>query len=45
MYGYMTLRGGSNVSLIVRALTHRSRLIFEPALSFVPEALPPPNGC
>ena len=38
-------RGGENVSLIVRALTQRSRFIFEPALSLVPDARAPPNGC
>jgi hypothetical protein len=37
--------GGTNVSLIVRGLTQRIRFHSEPALSFVPEARAPPNGC
>lgn len=45
MYGYVTARGGENVSLMVLALTHRSRFIFDPALSLVPDPLAPPNGC
>jgi hypothetical protein len=31
--------------LIVRGLTQRVRLRIEPALSFVPDAREPPNGC
>jgi hypothetical protein len=38
-------RGGENVSFSARALTHRSRFIFDPALSLVPDARAPPNGC
>ena len=45
MNGYLKSRGGLNVSLMERALTQRTRLSFEPALSFVPEARAPPNGC
>ena len=37
--------GGTNVSLIVRGLTQRIRFHIEPALSFVPDARAPPNGC
>src|SRR3982751_16170 len=33
------------VSLIVRGLTQRMRFHIEPALSFVPDARAPPNGC
>ena len=36
---------GTNVSLIARVLVHRSRFCAEPALSLVPLARPPPNGC
>jgi hypothetical protein len=32
-------------SLIVRALTQRTRFNFDPALSLVPDARAPPNGC
>jgi hypothetical protein len=32
-------------SLIVLGETQRKRFNDEPALSFVPEARPPPNGC
>src|SRR5215213_9082226 len=45
MKGYVKSRGGANVSLIVRALTQRTRFSFEPALSFVPDPRAPPNGC
>ena len=45
MNGYVWSRGGLNVSLIVLALTQRTRLSFDPALSFVPDDLAPPNGC
>ena len=34
-----------NVSLIVRGDTQRIRFHIEPALSFVPDARAPPNGC
>jgi len=30
---------------MLRALTQRTRLSFEPALSFVPEPRAPPKGC
>jgi hypothetical protein len=33
------------VSLIVLGETQRNKFNGEPALSFVPEALAPPNGC
>ena len=33
------------ISFTLLALTHRIRLAFEPALSFVPDARAPPNGC
>ena len=45
IYGTLTSRGGENVSLIVRALTQRTRFNLEPALSLVPDARAPPNGC
>jgi hypothetical protein len=45
MNGYVKLVGGTNVSLIVRAETHRNRFRKLPALSFVPEPRAPPNGC
>ncbi len=45
MWGYLKSRGGENVSFTLRALTQRSKFIFDPALSLVPEALAPPNGC
>ena len=37
--------GGTKVSLIVLGETHLNRFKIEPALSFVPEPLAPPNGC
>ena len=37
--------GGTKVSLMLRAEIQRTRLSGEPALSFVPEARPPPKGC
>ena len=37
--------GGTDVSLTVRGDDQRIRLFDQPALSFVPEARPPPNGC
>ena len=45
MCGYVWSVGGTNVSLIVRGDTQRIRLCHEPALSLVPLALAPPNGC
>ena len=43
--GIAVVRGGTNVSLIVRGLTQRIRFHIEPALSFVPDARAPPKGC
>ena len=37
--------GGTDVSLTVRGDDQRMRLFDQPALSFVPDARPPPNGC
>lgn len=37
--------GGTNVSLMVRGCTQRSKLSALPLLSFVPEPRAPPNGC
>ena len=37
--------GATKVSLIARGETQRCRLSTEPALSLVPEARAPPNGC
>ena len=45
MCGYRYAVGGTNVSLIVRGDAQRSRFSGEPALSLVPEARAPPNGC
>jgi hypothetical protein len=45
MCGYRWSVAATNVSLIDRALVHRRRFCGEPALSFVPLARPPPNGC
>ena len=45
MNGYLKSVGGAKVSFTVRALTQRTRFIFDPALSFVPDARAPPNGC
>jgi integrase len=45
MYGYSNRVAGSNVSLMARIDTQRIRFAAEPALSFVPEARAPPNGC
>jgi hypothetical protein len=45
MWGYTCDVGGTNVSLMERALVHRSRFCAAPALSLVPDARPPPNGC
>ena len=43
--GYFQSAGGDCVSLMVRGETHRRRLRALPALSFVPLARAPPNGC
>ncbi len=43
--GYSIDVGATNVSLIVRGDAQRRRLTALPALSFVPEARAPPNGC
>src|SRR5262249_19812198 len=43
--GYRKSVGGTNVSLSVRAATNRRRFSGEPALSSVPDARAPPNGC
>src|SRR5256714_1418 len=45
MYGYHGSRGGTKFSLTARALVQRIRFSRLPALSFVPLARPPPNGC
>src|SRR5262245_1398320 len=45
MNGYHGSRGGTKFSFTVRALVQRIRLSMLPALSFVPLARPPPNGC
>src|SRR5256885_13897159 len=45
MNGYQGSRGGTKFSLTARALVQRIRLSRLPALSFVPLARPPPNGC
>ena len=37
--------GGTKFSLIVRGETQRYKFKIDPALSLVPEALAPPNGC
>src|SRR5690606_30025736 len=44
-YGYRQSTGGLPTSLIVRGDTQRYRLRMLPALSLVPDARPPPNGC
>ena len=44
-YGLMVAALGMSVSLMVRGDIQRTRLRYEPALSLVPEALAPPNGC
>ena len=43
--GYPQSCGVSKVCLTLRGLIQRSRLSGPPALSLVPEALAPPNGC
>lgn len=43
--GYSTFEIGRVSSFIDLILTKRDRMAAEPALSFVPEALAPPNGC
>ncbi len=45
MNGYPYSVGGTKVSLIARGETQRTRLSTEPALSLVPLARAPPNGC
>src|SRR2546423_1708822 len=45
MNGYHGSRGGTKFSLIDRALVQRIRLSRLPALSLVPLARAPPNGC
>ena len=45
MYGYVTSRHGTLSSLMVLGLNQRYMLISLPALSLVPDALAPPNGC
>src|SRR6266699_207429 len=45
MKGYHGSRGGTQFSLIDRALVQRIRFRRLPALSLVPLARPPPNGC
>ena len=44
-YGYLQFFGGLPTSLMARGDTQRYRLRMLPALSLVPEARPPPNGC
>jgi hypothetical protein len=43
--GYFQSVGGINVSVSVCELIQRIRFRIEPALSFVPIAPAPPNGC
>lgn len=43
--GYEETVGATKVSLMERGLAHRDRFCAEPALSLVPEARAPPNGC
>ena len=45
MNGYLQSCGTSSVRLTDLGLIHRNRLRGPPALSFVPLALAPPNGC
>ena len=45
MWGYLWSVGGTKVSLMVRGETQRIRLNTDPALSLVPLARAPPNGC
>lgn len=42
---YLKSVGGEQIPLMVRMVVQRARLNWLPALSFVPEALDPPNGC
>lgn len=43
--GYLKSFGGTRFSLMDRGDVQRIMLWKPPALSLVPEALPPPNGC
>jgi hypothetical protein len=45
MYGYFHDVGGARFSFTDRGETQRTRFNSEPALSFVPDARAPPNGC
>lgn len=45
MCGYSMLRGGSRFSFTALGLAQRIRFHTDPALSLVPDALAPPNGC
>lgn len=45
MCGYLKSVGGRKFSLMARGEVQRMRFHREPALSFVPEARLPPNGC
>lgn len=45
MWGWEWSVGGTKVSLIERVLVQRIRFCAAPALSLVPDARPPPNGC
>jgi hypothetical protein len=45
MNGYWNRLGGTKFSLMERGETQRCRFSMLPALSLVPEALEPPNGC
>ena len=45
MNGYPTLRAATKVSFTTRGEAQRSKLYELPALSLVPEARAPPNGC
>jgi hypothetical protein len=45
MNGYLKSDGGKRFSLMARGEVHRIMLCKAPALSLVPEALAPPNGC
>ena len=44
-WGWVWSTAGTNVSLMERELVQRIRFCGAPALSLVPEARPPPNGC
>src|SRR5262249_46449391 len=45
MNGYPSFVGGTKFSLMVLGLVQRTRLKMLPALSLVPDARLPPNGC